>query len=276
MPKKLPIFFLIFTLAGACATVVMRVSLVRNDTDLSTGFYMGAYSQPVWILNILTAVWIVALLTPLFFLKRADAQMPSGRHLPLGAWSGLGALVLFVAGIGAFGTLVTSSPSGGLFLDALFTLAAGGYFAVQCKGFLSEGYQARAGLALLPTIWAVVHLVTSWMHFTTITNIPNDLFDLLKMIAFMLFFYYHARLMGSVPNGRESKGVFAFGLLSVFLGLLYALPPLLVWAFGAKTASFSVTDCIATVVLCIYILVLFARFFLSAPAEETVEILPAA
>lgn len=272
MPKKLPAVFFIFMLIGLCVTVGMRVMLVHSYTDPSTGFYSGAYTGPVFVLNTLVAIWAVVLLVPLFLPRKAVAASPLPRKQPLlGAVSGLAAAALFFASVGSFSSLVTTNTSGGLFLDALFTLAAAVYFIVQSRALFS-GQRPHAMAALLPVIWATVHLVVTWMHFTTVTNVPEHLFDFLKMVAFMLFFYFHARLVGGVSNGREQRGALSFGLLSLFFGLLFAVPPLFAQLSGGKLAPFSLIDSITTVVLCAYILVLCAWLFLRRPAEDATEI----
>lgn len=276
MPKKLPFVFFVFTLIGLCITIGIRVMLVYSYTDPSTGFYSGAYTTPVFMLNLLAVIWAVVLLVPLFLPQKAvtGATLPQ-KQTALGVMSGLAALALFFGSIGLFVSLVTTNTSGGLFLDALFTLATAVYFAVQSRALLS-GHRLHAMAALLPAAWATVHLVVTWMHFTTVTNVPEHLFDFLKMIAFMLFFYYHARLVGGVSNGREQRGVLSFGLLSLFFGLLSAVPPLLVQLSGGKPAFFSFTDSIATVVLCAYILVLFIQVFFHRPAADVSEVQSAA
>lgn len=272
MSKKLPAVFFVFALIGLCITVGMRVMLAHTYTDPSTGFYTGAYTAPTFALNILVAIWAVVLLVPLFLPRKAvDADPLPQKQKALGMMSGLAALALFFASIGLFVSLVTTGTSGSLFLDALFTLAAAIYFAVQAREMLS-GRRLHAMAALLPAAWATVHLVVTWMHFTTVTNVPEHLFDFLKMTVFMLFFYYHARLVGGVPSGREQRGVLSFGLLALFFGLLSVVPPLLVQLSGGKSAFFSFTDSIATVVLCAYILVLCIQLFFRRPATDVPKI----
>lgn len=269
MPKKLPTLFFLITIVILCITIPMRVILVRSYTDPLTGFYTGAYTSAVLALNLILVVGALILLVPLFIPKQAvpTVSLPQ-QNTALGVLSGLGALALLAASVGQFASLVTTNTSGGLFLDALFTIAAAAYFAVQARALFS-GRRPHAMAVLLPVVWATVHLVVSWMHYTTVTNVPNQLFDVLKMVAFMLFWYYHARLMSGVSNGREYRGVLSFGLLAVCFGLLSAVPPLLVRLSDGTTASFSMTDSLATVVLCLYILVLFGQLFLGRAAMDT-------
>ncbi|MFT9056365.1 MAG: hypothetical protein ABF449_07035, partial [Ethanoligenens sp.] len=133
----------------------------------------------------------------------------------------------------------------------------------------------NAWVALLPVLWATVHLIVSWMRFTTVVNISANLFDLLKMVAFMLFFYYHARLFGGVSNGREHRGLLSFGLLATFFGLLSAVPPLWVRLTGGRVGAFQLPDAIATLVLSVYILVLLVQLFLRRPTEKPEKVRPA-
>lgn len=269
MHRKLPLLFFIVFLIGLCVTVVLRLTLVRSFIDPSSGFYRGAYAAPALTLNVVTGVCAVLLLVPLAFPGKAVVLAPLRARDPLlGMLAALSALVLLADALSLFASLVTTSTSGGLFLDALFTLAAAVYFGLQAKIFLLGGEAPHAFVALLPVLWATVHLIVSWMHFTVVTSLPNNLFDLFKMVAFMLLFYYHARLVGGVPNGREGRGLLSFGLLAVWLGALSAVPLLLVRLGGGQTAAFSLPDSAVTLVLSVYILVLFVRlFFRRGPVE---------
>lgn len=262
MHRKLPLIFSIVFLVGLCVTFALRLTLVRSFMDPSTGFYKGGYTALAQALNVATGVCAVLLLVPLALPKKAAVFSPLPVRNPLlGTLAALGALALLADALSLFVSLVTNSTSGGLFLDALFTLAAAVYFGLQAKTFLLGGQPPHAVVALLPVLWATVHLIVSWMHFTVVTSMPNDLFDLFKMVAFMLFFYYHARLAGRVPNGREGRGLLSFGLLAAWLGLLSVLPSLLVRLGGGQTAAFSLSDGVVTLVLSVYALVLFARLF---------------
>lgn len=269
MHRKLPLLFFIVFLIGLCVTVVLRLTLVRSFIDPSSGFYRGAYAAPALTLNVVTGVCAVLLLVPLALPGKAVVLAPLRARDPLlGMLAALSALVLLADALSLFASLVTTSTSGGLFLDALFTLAAAFYFGLQAKIFLLGGEAPHAFVALLPVLWATVHLIVSWMHFTVVTSLPDNLFDLFKMVAFMLLFYYHARLAGGVPNGREGRGLLSFGLLAVWLGALSAVPLLLVRLGGGQTAAFSLPDSAVTLVLSVYILVLFVRlFFRRGPVE---------
>lgn len=276
MRNRLPALFFIFFVVGLCVAIALRVTLVRSFTDPVTGFYIGKYATLTPILTIVTIVCALILLVPLFFPEKVLSPAPlSDKNAPLGTLAALSALALLVLSLSLFFSLVTTSTSGGLFLDALFTLAAAVYFGLQAKAFFMVVRTPNAWFALLPVLWATVHLIVSWMRFTTVVNISANLFDLLKMVAFMLFFYYHARLFGGVSNGREHRGLLSFGLLATFFGLLSAVPPLWVRLTGGRVGAFQLPDAIATLVLSVYILVLLVQLFLRRPTEKPEKVRPA-
>lgn len=272
MHKKLPALFFIIFLVGLCVAIALRIVLVRSYIDPSTGFYKGAYSTPATALDFVAVIFTLALIFPFFLPQKALAAgaLPE-KPFGLGVLSLLGAFGLFWAALRLFAGLLTTDPSGGTFLDALCTLAAAVYFCVQAKAFIT-GKRGRLAIpALLPVLWATIHLIVSWMHYTTVTNVSAYLFDMLKMIAFMLFFYYYARYIGGVSNKREVRGMLAFGLPSVLFGLLTTVPPVWVRMTGGKTMTLSFPDMAATFILSIYILILLVRVFLIQPKSLSIK-----
>ncbi|MFT9057014.1 MAG: hypothetical protein ABF449_10420, partial [Ethanoligenens sp.] len=122
MRNRLPALFFIFFVVGLCVAIALRVTLVRSFTDPVTGFYIGKYATLTPILTIVTIVCALILLVPLFFPEKVLSPASlSDKNTSLGTLAALSALALLVLSLSLFFSLVTTSTSGGLFLDALFT-----------------------------------------------------------------------------------------------------------------------------------------------------------
>ncbi|HCC00756.1 MAG TPA: hypothetical protein DEP42_06035 [Ruminococcaceae bacterium] len=265
MRKILPAVLLAILLAGIISTVVLRTFLVYFCVDPATGFYIGNYSLPMYALNILTLVFVVLLLVlPLCSKRLSSHSSVPAKNMALCFLSIVSAIVLAVYGVERFVQVIAVSSSAGAFLDGLFALASAVYFAWQAA-HLRKGTQMHSAalVALIPVLWAILHLIVRWMSFTTIISIPAALFETLQMISFMLFFYYHARSVAEVKNGHEMKGLLSFGLLSVFLGILSTVPQIIASCIGAHNITVDWFSIVLILVLSIYALVqMFSVFFI--------------
>jgi hypothetical protein len=260
------------------------------DIDPKTGFYNGG-SSLVTIVNILLFVVTVLLMTPLIIKSYKKLEAAPRRCITIGVISAVVALAfcfsavfLLIDATNVLNMLKSGSTSINLnsvfeydavditpntastialsmFFNSVFEFAAVAFFLLFSRASFKGGRIAFPIASLLPVIWATVYLMAAFMHYTTVVNISEYLFDMLKMVFVMIFFYYHARFTGRVTNGNELKGMLAFGLPAVFFSLVSILPRYIAMTFG-KTVTFDLPEDLLFVVLSVYIAaVIFVAFF---------------
>lgn len=262
LKKRLTVYLAGF-FAALAAILVLRLVLVFGFTDLRSGFYTGG-GTAVTVLGIITAAAAVWLFSALFVIpkNKGDMRLPDADRMV--AWHIVCAIALCAGGIGQF-SLLFQTLKGAYFLSGIFTFFAAAYFALAAVRGWRSGMRHAPYAALLPVVWAAVHLIVTWTQYTVIVNIPAYLFDMLKMVSFMLFFYYYARYAGGVPAGRERAGLYSFGLLSLLFGITSAVPAFAAAFRQAGSPGPEPLDNVATLAVCAFI----AALLWHLPAPET-------
>jgi len=257
--KKAGIFVGIL-FAGLIAAIPLRTYIIMFDIDPKTGFYNGSRNL-VTIVNILLFVVTVLLVAPLVIKSYKKLEAAPRRSITIGVISAVAALAFCINAVYEFYLLASSTGGVGVFINSMLEFAAAAFFLLFSWASFKGGRIAFPIASLLPVIWATVHLMAAFMHYTTVVNISEYLFDMLKMAFVMIFFYYHARFTGRVTNGNELKGMLAFGLPAVFFSLISILPRYIAMTFG-RTVTFDLPEDLLFVVLSVYIAaVLYVAFF---------------
>jgi uncharacterized membrane protein YtjA (UPF0391 family) len=114
-------------------------------------------------------------------------------------------------------------------------------------------------MALLPVLWSVVSLVSTFMSLTQIANISAYLYEVLQMVFAILFLYYHARYTGNISNSRELNGMFAFGLPCAFYGIASTLPQFISYAINHTKGRLPTANDTVFLALSVYIIVLLVN-----------------
>ena len=257
--KKAGIFVGIL-FAGLIAAIPLRTYIIMFDIDPKTGFYNGSRNL-VTIVNILLFVVTVLLVAPLVIKSYKKLEAAPRRSITIGVISAVAALAFCINAVYEFYLLASGTGGVGVFINSMLEFAAAAFFLLFSWASFKGGRIAFPIASLLPVIWATVHLMAAFMHYTTVVNISEYLFDMLKMAFVMIFFYYHARFTGRVTNGNELKGMLAFGLPAVFFSLISILPRYIAMTFG-RTVTFDLPEDLLFVVLSVYIAaVLYVAFF---------------
>lgn len=270
MRKKLPALYFGGFLAALAAILTLRFVLLAGYVDPNSGFYIGGEGI-VLALHVVAAAAAVFLFSALFAVPRETEPLPlPAGDTARGVWSAVCAAGLFYAGAAQIFRLIDPAlkAGGGAFFDGVCAFLAALFFAKLSRDSLQGRTVPMAMGALLPVLWATVHLIATWTRYTVIVSVSAYLFDLLKMVSFMLFFYYFARWVGGVPNGKERAGLFSFGLLSVLFGLCSALPALVAQTRSATAPGPGIADSIATLAFCLFIASLLLRLFVPAAARR--------
>lgn len=257
---KKGIYYSLFAIMvlGVLAAIPLRTCLILYAIDPKTGFYVAG-SQLVSALNILLIILTALLVLPLLFIKQKGSAPSLKKSMPLGIMAGLLAISMAFDAIVSFGNVFVSNAGAGQFITALSEVFAVIFFAVFASKLTTGNIEKEEAhsltlAALVPIIWAALTLIVTFMHYTTIANISEYLFDVLKMVFILLFLYYHARTVGRMPNGKEIKGLFMMGLPAVLFSLVATLPYYIAHIVDSSKGQFPQPGSIVYVVFSVYIL----------------------
>lgn len=242
--KKLPfsktISLIVFVLMMAVAIPVRTIQLLYF-IDYSTGFYVqGDQTADILsaLLNIVLWAGLIVIALLLFFGQGEYPETFRNRNKPLGfAAMAAGLCLLIRMGF----VLVNEFPQVGRgVLDlssalqiALLVLAAVALNAYGLKLIEGQTEKSKFGfLMLMPTFWAALTLMSSFMAHTTIANISENLFDILALSFTTIFLYTFTRVsMGYLGTMTETVLLMS-GTMTAAFSLLSALPRFLILVAG--------------------------------------------
>lgn len=240
---------------GLLAAIPMMVYLILYSIDPNTHFYYDNATL-VPVLNVLLIAMTIILIIPIFIKRYGKLEgFAVKKQISVAIISLLlGLSLCFSAVVGIAQGFKVSNAAAILtavtaFLAAISFLK---YALVKFKGKSSD----MRFLALMPVIWGVVSLISTFMSLTQIANISEYLYVVLQMVFGILFLYYHARLTGGVSNKREINGVFAFGLPCAFYGFAATLPQYIAHIIDHTKGKLPSVNDSVLIIMSVYILVL--------------------
>ncbi|WP_040195590.1 hypothetical protein [Candidatus Soleaferrea massiliensis] len=92
-----------------------------------------------------------------------------------------------------------------------------------------------AFLSVLPAIWVVLRLLQLFTEYTTIISVSEHLFKLLFYVFIALFMVGMARIWSHTQPDKGSRGVFAYGIPAVVIGVLVTIPPIIAQLKGSTS-----------------------------------------
>lgn len=269
--KRLFGAFSIVSLIGLLVTFPIMVNLILYSIDPTTNYYYGN-TKLVGVLNWILVVFTVVLIVPVF-LKSAGTydifKIRKQKALP--AFSAIFAVTLCLSS--ASDLLMTFSAAGGAgaFVTGIFGFLSAVFFFVFASILFSGKKQDIRLAALLPVLWGIINLVSTFMKLTQVANISVYLYKVLQMVFAVLFLYYHARLVGGVSNKREINGVFAFGLPCAFYGLAATVPYYIAHLIDNSKGRLPQAGDFVYLGLSLYVIVLLASLMLKKDEPEKIQ-----
>ncbi len=251
--------------------------MLLYSVDYKTGFYLENSSNVIWFDVILILACLIALVYTF-----ASCRRPSKKDLPgsVDAYApkrvmhcaiGLG-LILLAAGVFAFvesvGFLIQLSQDAfagiqNLLLVLLFAATGIFFAAIAFKSFLGHPFTQKNGLCfLIPVAALSVRLIVSFMHYTTIVNVSDNLLNILIMVSQILFLLFLTRYLSGNSTRRTKGFLLLSGLINLLFAFTLSLPRIFLLCFGPVdikrlTAAPEWLDlCLA--ILALYIVLRFA------------------
>ena len=256
--------FAIAALAAAgIIALPLRVYQLLYAIDKENGFYIeGNFSVPV-ITGIMIA--FVAIVFLLCIPGKNDGEIVNpARNKPVGiAAAFFGGTLIINPLIRHF---ALAEPTSGDMVSLMFAVAAGISLIALGVRILTNNFGLLNGvLCIFPVLWGCVRLAVEFMKFTTISNISENLYDVLTMVFTLLFFFSSAKLIIMTEPEKSIKRVFMFGLPAAFFGLITTFPRFAIILLGRKellheTAMPQVSD----FVMAVYIIVFLISILLSS------------
>lgn len=212
--------FIFGAFALVCA-VTIRTTQLFSLIDHKTGFYKeGMEGLGTGLLALLIA--IIAVSASLIFLF--DTQKLSLK--PSSVLFGSSMLFAGLANIAepfTSGTSLSAVPPMLLALRFILILAAGAslcFFGIS----MLLGKEFKAKLTAVIVISWVVRLMTTFICFSKMSNISENLYDVLMLIFTLVFLLFFGKIFCNISQNKNHKLVFAFGVAAVLFSAVSAIP----------------------------------------------------
>lgn len=218
--KNLKVF--IFSAFALVSAVALRTIQLLFFTDSKTGFYKeGLEVVGTTLMVILVAVIAIASLLIFLFEKKKVNPAPSSSAL-------LGCAALF-AGIANFAepflgeVSLSSVPPTLLGLRMVLIFASG---AVLCWFGIAILFDAKLhpALSIVLIVTWVVRLMSSFICFTRMSNISENLYDVLMLISTLVFMLIFGKAICGFSTSETNRKLIASGIAAVLFTAASSIP----------------------------------------------------
>lgn len=218
--KHIKIF--IFSAFALVSAITVRTIQLLFLTDSKTGFYKEGMEGVGTALMVLLIVAIAIASTLVFmFNKEKLSPVPSSS-----AFLGCAAIFAGIANIAEpFLNEISLStvPTLLLGLRTIMILAAGVVFCWYGIAILF-GAKLHASLSIiLVTTW-VVRLMSSFICFTGMSNISENLYDVLMLISTLVFLLLFGKAVCKISHSETNRRLFATGIAAVLFTAASSIP----------------------------------------------------
>ena len=253
--KHLKLF--IFGAFALLSTVTLRTIQLVFLTDYKTGFYKeGMEGLGAGLMALLIA--IIAVAGALIFVFDAQKLSPKPSSTLLGS-AMLFAGLANIAEPFLSGTSLSALPVMFLGVRILLILAAGGCLCYLGVSMLL-GKEIKAKLTVVLIVSWVVRLMTSFICFSKMSNISENLYDVLMLVFTLVFLLLLGKAVCGVRESKTHKTLFAVGIGAVLFSAVSAFPYII--------ASFTSKTLIAHTPLDSHVTSIFMAFFIAVYLVE--------
>ena len=220
--KHVKIF--IFAALALVSAVTIRTIQLLFLTDSSTGFYKtGLESLGTALMVVL--IGIIAIASTLIFLFKPQpvSNKPSSMLL--------GCSLLFV-GIASIAepfineASLSAVPTAFLGVRMLLILAAGVVFCWYAVAVLFS-VKIRPALSIVLIISWVVRLMSSFTCFTKMSNISENLYDVLMLISTLVFLLLFGKNLCKISSTETNRRLISVGIAAVLFSAVSSIPAII-------------------------------------------------
>lgn len=242
--------FIVFFTCFAVSIVARTLQLIFIN-EPETGFVKPEY-MPV---AVVLAVSLVVALTAIFLLAKFSGSHPTGlkkRSVPLAAisFAMAGAIVFEII------TTVLKQPFYPAYLILILLLLGCIAFFIMMGSSQISDRKLPASLALILVIYWIARLIVTFMSFTGIANISENVIETGTLCFSLIFLLDHGKILSGVNAEKSMRWIFPTGLMASLLCGLSALPRyILIISGNGSLIHEGIIPTPVYLILCVYIVV---------------------
>lgn len=218
------------------SVVIVRFIQLFFLTDFETGFFLKGMESIGTALSVFTVV-IIALSSVIALTSKPEKIfLIPNRSIVLGCTALLAGIANICEPIFWSGGLSDATPPWLLALRFTMIISAGG---VLCWfGFAHIlNLEPHYSLSVVLVIAWIARLMSTFISFTGMSNISENLYDVLMLIMMLLFFLAQGKALCDIPIKKKSIKLLAIGIPAVLCTAASALPGLLISLLGKENLA---------------------------------------
>lgn len=243
-------------------TLPTRMYQILFLVDQDTGFYTDGMKTTAFVSAGLAA-GVILLIAMCFMDKSEKPKYSPIRSIPaavFGVLAGLGIILQYAVGIFTSGESQNPLPS---LILALVGICAGAVMILTAYQFATGGntFEAHPILALVPSVWGCVSLVSLFLTYVAVVNVAENIYDTFTVIFLLLFLFAQAKMFARIEDEKSAKLVYMFGLPAALLLLVTGIPGTVMVLFNIKSAgTFPVGLYPVNILLALYVVLFLVQY----------------
>lgn len=258
--------FLYAGLSVVCISVIRCIQLMLL-TNIETGFFISGMETLGIILSVITFV-IIALSSVLAFTsKKADVYPIPERSNVLGAFSLLAGIANLIEPI--FNASAFHGVPPLLIALRLITLFLTGL--VFCWFGLSHllDLNPHYNFSVLFVVAWILRLMTTFISFTGMSNISENIYDILMLITMLLFFLTHSKALCGIKKKHHIQRLLAIGFPAILCTVASAIPNIVLYlSKGPQNAHSPIDNPISAIFVAAYVAAYLVKICIESTIKE--------
>ena len=230
----------VFSLFSLISIIIIRCIQLIFLTDNKTGFFTAGLEGIGTALTVLL-VALIGLSAVMVFLNKKEKidPIPSPSYFLGGSliFAGLAHIIEPLLGTEGLATV----PQILLTLRLIMLPVAGAVFIYFGLAVILEK-NPHFGLSVLIVLSLVIRLMTSFISFTGMSNISENMFDVLMLISTLVFILFFSKAVCGISRSNNYRRLIAFGVTAVLFTAASSLPTIIVSLFGGNSLSHTPVD----------------------------------
>lgn len=186
----------------------------------ATGFYNPDYLKINIFMGIFFAVFLILIFISSLFLKKySDDRLPKSKAMSLAS------LVMSLAVLIDIGSLIgTNEISIFNMVYLLLIVLTAGVFCINAITNFADTNISTGGMMIIPIIFWLFRLIRSFLFFTGIANISENVIKIVLICCSIVFLLFHGKIYSEFDLHKNKKLAVSFGMISSVLCFVSTLP----------------------------------------------------
>ena len=253
------------------ALAIISVSVIRCIqlmilTDAKTGFFVDGMESLGIALSVITVVIIAISSVLALASKKTEVYPIPDRSIVLGIVSLLAGIANLIEPV--FSTNVFYTVPSWLIALRLIAVFLTGlifcWFGISHILDLNPHYS----LSVIFVIAWIVRLMSTFISFTGMSNISENLYDVLMLITMLLFFLTHSKALCGIKKKCHTQRILAIGFPAVLCTIASAIPNIAMFFAKGTNAHYPTDNPVTAIFTALYVAVYLVKICIDSSVKE--------